>query len=102
MNFTYFVCSARRRLAPVVSPLLKLISDITGFENLTLLCGSGPKSPADKYAVSVLHYGMTVENVPRDFYEFDRDGFRLNVLGQFCRYLGATTGTNLLDKLESL
>ncbi|KAI0341000.1 hypothetical protein BDW22DRAFT_1346726 [Trametopsis cervina] len=82
--------NARRRLAPIVTPLLKLISEATGLQNITLLGGTAPSSPTEKYLVSVVHYGTTAEPVPKDFFDFDRDGFRLNVLGQFCKFLGAT------------
>jgi hypothetical protein len=63
---------------------------VTGLQHLTLLGESAPQSATDQYVVSVVHYGTTAETVPRDFHDFDRNGFRLNVLGQFCKYLVAT------------
>lgn len=89
---TYYVCSARRQLAEVVTPLLELISEATGLTHLELMGGSSPKSATDKYCISVVHYGTTNETVPRDFFEFDRDGFRANVLGHFCKFLSMTSG----------
>lgn len=79
-------------LARVVQPLLKLISEKTGFENITMLCGSAPADVSDNFKISAIHYGKTVEAAPRNFYEYDQEGFQLHVLPLFCRFLGATTG----------
>ena len=84
--------SARRRLAEVITPLLQLMSEATGLSHLTLIGGCPPKTSTDKYIVSVVYHGTTNETMPRDFFQFDREDFRANILGYFCKFLTVTTG----------
>lgn len=79
-------------LATVVTPLLEMISKETGLGHLTLLCGSAPTNLHEDYVVTAVHYGTTKGPVPRNFYTYDEEAFRVHVLPQFCRYLSATTG----------
>ena len=72
---------ARNRLSAVITPLLKLISDYTGLEALTLLAGKAVEGSAD-YIVGVVNYGQTKELVPRDFKSWDTQGFD-RVIEQF-------------------
>ena len=58
-------------MASVVTPLLKLIGNATGFKCLTLLAGQAPDEPGDKVAVAAVHYGQTKEAHPRDFATYD-------------------------------
>lgn len=73
-------------MAAVVTPLLKLISDVTGFECLTLLAGSAGETPGEKVTMGAVHYGKTSEVHPRDFARFDPPAYR-TVLQQFARFL---------------
>ncbi|KAI0691767.1 hypothetical protein BC835DRAFT_1307434 [Cytidiella melzeri] len=96
--------NARRGLAKVITPLLEAISEITGLENLTLLGGTAPYTQVDSYEVAVVHFGKIQEVVPRDFSEFNQDGFRLHVLSHFCKFLSATRqgGANIPTESASL
>lgn len=73
-------------MAAVVTPLLKLISDVTGFECLTLLAGSAGETPGKKVMMGAIHYGKTSKAHPHDFVRFDPAGYR-TVLQQFMRFL---------------
>lgn len=79
-------------LSKAVAPLLELISKETGFENITLLCGTAPRAAEGDYMVSAVHHGKTKETVPRNFYDFNAEGFRLHVLPLFCQFLAASRG----------
>ena len=83
-------------MTKVITPLLKGISECTGFQQLTLLAGSAPEAGSDDVTIQVVHYGTTKEVVPRDFTTFDKERFRTHVLTQFSRYLRATEG-NCID-----
>lgn len=73
-------------MASVVTPLLKLIGDVTGFQCLTLLAGESPDDPTKKVAVAAVHYGRTAEAHPRDFTTYDSNGYRL-VMQQFAKFV---------------
>ena len=92
--------SAHHMLATIVTPLLKIISKATGLGHLTLLCGSAPTEFQDNYVVSAVHYGKSKGPVPRNFYMFDEEAFRVHVLPQFCKYLSATTGKRSVAQLR--
>ena len=79
-----------------VTPLLELISKLTGFRCITLLAGTPPSGPKEPYMIGSVHYGKTNEATGRNFGEFDRAKFRHNVLGEFHRFLKATKGKSVI------
>lgn len=83
---TYHMSSARKGMAAVVTPLLKLISNVTGFECLTLLAGEASKQTGEKVAIGAIHYGKKGEVHPRDFGNYDPPAYKA-VLQQFARFV---------------
>lgn len=84
--------SARARLASVVEPLLKLISEYTGFTCVTLLAGSAPAEGESRFSMAAVHHGRTNETIPRNFYEWNTENFRNNVLTTFGTFIRAVHG----------
>lgn len=76
----------------MIEPLLDMISRYTGLKNLTLLAGSPPDHIGGDYRIVSVHYGRTATVVPLRFSEFESDQYREKVLGQFSRFLSATSG----------
>lgn len=74
-------------MASVVTPLLKLIANATGFQCLTLLAGEAPVDASKKVAVAAVHYGRTREAHPCDFATYDSKGYKL-VMQHFARFVG--------------
>ena len=91
-------------LAAVVTPFLDMISKYTGFENMTLLCGSAPSStdPEANFMISAVHYGKTVETVPSNFYEHESEAFRLHIIPAFCNFLEATRAAGTIQSSAKL
>ncbi|KAF7791378.1 hypothetical protein EIP86_002392 [Pleurotus ostreatoroseus] len=79
---------ARDRLASVMTPLLELIAQYTGFECLTLIGGIAAD---ESWVCNAVNYGQTKEGPPKKFDEFDPAGFRKNFCGQFTKFLKACT-----------
>ncbi|KAF7790017.1 hypothetical protein EIP86_000965 [Pleurotus ostreatoroseus] len=86
---------ARSRLAVVVTPLLKLLCEYTGFKAITLIGGLVVED--GRCMVGAVDYGKTVEPVPRSFSAFDPEGFDRKVIDQYTKFLYATRGVERPD-----
>jgi hypothetical protein len=58
--------------------------------SVTILIGSPPEVEGGSYFVKVLNSGKTLDG--RDFHDWDRAGFKANVLHQFVHFLSQTSG----------
>ncbi|KAF7789196.1 hypothetical protein EIP86_000134 [Pleurotus ostreatoroseus] len=79
---------ARDRLAEVVTPLLNLISEYTGFTCVTLI---GGMAQGESWLCKSVNIGKTNDIVPQRFDEWDAPGFRKNFCGQFVRFVKECT-----------
>ena len=90
---TVLTCSrATARLSRVATPLLRLLSQYTGLENLTLLAGSAPRTSGEDYRCVGVHYGQSIRT-KLNFAQYDPDAYRDLVLGTFANFLASTSGT---------
>ena len=60
--------------------------------SVTILIGSPPDATDNNYFVKVLNSGKTLDG--KDFHDWDREGFKVNVLHHFVRFLSQTSGAN--------
>lgn len=70
-----------------------MISELTGLTSITLIGGVRPVASNGEEAdclVASVHYGATVERLPRNFAEFDEESFRRNFVGSFEKYINCT------------
>lgn len=83
------VLRARDNIGHVVQPLIDGIQMFTK-TSITLLIGSPPEVEGGNYFVKVLNTGKTLDG--KEFHNWDKDGFRTNVLQHFVRFLSQTSG----------
>ncbi|KAJ7030299.1 hypothetical protein C8F04DRAFT_1264062 [Mycena alexandri] len=80
----------RTNLAQVVQPFIDGIAKLTGF-HVTVLAGAPPPpGGGTKFALTTMHSGRTHVDGPGEglkFDEWDIEGFKKGVLGQFMKYL---------------
>ena len=57
--------------------------------SVTILIGSPPDAVSDNYFVKVLNSGKTLDG--KDFHNWDKEGFKANVLHHFVRFLAQTS-----------
>ena len=74
-------------------PMFDLLSEYVGLHNFTLLCGNPPKDDEGEYSIAVVNYGKTAENCPRNFFQFNPEAFKKQVLGPYMEFLQATKGS---------
>lgn len=81
--------SARENIGLVVQPLIDGIRMFTK-ASVTLLIGAPPDVEGDSYFVKVLNSGRTSDG--KDFHDWDKEGFKSNILQHFVRFLSQTSG----------
>lgn len=74
-------------MCAVTTPLLKLIGAYTGFDTLTLLCGGVPKDADEQLMTGLVTVGTSPGPNPRDFTNYDVEGFGDKVLGHLYTFL---------------
>ena len=84
---------AREHIAHIVQPLIDGIRMFTK-TSVTILIGSPPDAMDNNYFVKVLNAGKTLNG--KDFHDWDREGFKANVLHHFVCFLSQTSGANFL------
>ncbi|KAF7795565.1 hypothetical protein EIP86_006727, partial [Pleurotus ostreatoroseus] len=91
---------ARDRLAEVVTPLLELLGEYTGFTSVTLI---GGMAQGDSWLCKSVNVGKTKDAMPKRFDEWDPAGFRKNFCGQFVRFVKECTkeGESIDSPLEA-
>ena len=58
-----------------------------------ILIGSPPSKEGGNYFVKVLNSGMTMDApTPRDFHDWDEEGFKTKILAHFVHFLLHTSG----------
>jgi hypothetical protein len=88
---------ARENLGRVIQPLIDGIRMYTK-TLVTILIGSPPTEQGGSYFVKVMNSGKTTDTpVPKDFHDWDEEGFKANVVQHFVRFLSHTQGMFLLD-----
>ena len=83
---------ARERLAPVVKPLLDLISRYTGFSCVTLVAAGPNEERGSGFIWSAVHHGETKDIVPKNVATYDSAGFRKEFVGHFLKFVGQVAG----------
>lgn len=64
--------------------------------SVTILVGSPPSEQGGQYFIKVLNSGTTTDSlIPRDFLEWDKEGFKANIVQHFVRFLSHTFGVYL-------
>ncbi|GJE96992.1 hypothetical protein PsYK624_132020 [Phanerochaete sordida] len=83
---------ARDNLAACLIPLWKVLEEYTGLQNYTLIAGNPPDDADEngKFEVAVVNHGKTKELAPRNFYNFDPEAFKSQVMPVYTAYLAAT------------
>ena len=60
--------------------------------SVTILIGSPPLEPDGSYFVKVLNSGTTTDTpTPKDFHDWDEQGFKKNIVQHFVRFLSHTS-----------
>lgn len=83
---------ARASLSKFLVPLFDYVSDYTGLPNMAMVIGKPPSTVGGQCLVAAFSRGETKEIVPRNFMDFNPTGFHDNFLGEFARFLYATSG----------
>jgi hypothetical protein len=61
--------------------------------SVTILIGSPPLEQGENYFVKVLNSGTTTDTlIPKDFHDWDEQGFKANIVQHFVRFLSHTSG----------
>lgn len=66
-----------------------------GMRCVTLLAGEPPAERGGDYDCLAVHVGQSVDPVPQDFGDFDPEGFKENILGQFMKFAQSTSGRSI-------
>jgi hypothetical protein len=76
----------------VLQPLIDGIRMYTK-TSVTILVGSPPSEEGGNYFVKVLNSGTTTDtSTPKDFHDWDEQGFTKNIVQHFVRFLSHTSG----------
>ncbi|KAJ7797380.1 hypothetical protein B0H14DRAFT_2618994 [Mycena olivaceomarginata] len=84
--------ACRMNLAQVVQPFLDGINKLTGL-HVTLLAGFAPPSGSDRFTMTSLHSGRTLDiggSPGYKFHEWDPEGFKKNVMVHWMKFLAET------------
>ena len=85
---------ARQSLGCVVQPLIDGIRMYTK-TCVTILVGSPPSEVGGNYFVKVLNSGATTDSqTPKDFHDWDKEGFKTNVVQHFICFLSHTSASS--------
>lgn len=87
---------ARRRMGKLIWPLLQGLSIYTGYSAITVLAGAPPTADRRNFEVKAINFGKTVEDMPHNFLNWDKVGFKQHVVDHFTDFLRQTQGTELL------
>jgi hypothetical protein len=85
---------ARANLGRVIQPLIDGIRMYTK-TSITILVGSPPSEEGGNYFVKVLNSGTTTDtSTPKDFHDWDEQGFKTNIVQHFLRFLSHTSASS--------
>lgn len=85
-----------------MQPLIDGIAMYTKM-SVTVLIGSPPSDQESNYFIKVLNSGKTTDmSTPRDFHDWDEQGFKKHVVQHFVHFLSHTSGMFLLIDLPQL
>ena len=61
--------------------------------SVTILVGSPPREEGGSYFIKVMDAGKTMDTpVPKDFHDWDEQGFKTNIIQDFVHFLSHTHG----------
>ncbi|KAJ7871242.1 hypothetical protein B0H14DRAFT_3439694 [Mycena olivaceomarginata] len=84
--------ACRMNLAQVVQPFLDSIAKLTGL-HVSLLAGCVPPPGSDRFTITLLHSGRTLDigdSPGYKFHEWDLEGYKKNVMVHWMRFLAET------------
>ena len=91
---------ARDRLCAVLRPFWELLAEHTGLQAFTLIGGCPAPNSGGEYLLAAVNYGMTKEIVPRDYFDFNQEKYKANVLKPYLGFLAAMQGESLFQQLD--